>query len=165
MSNLMGVYSEYLSKQLSFDQLSSERKIQLERISKLRGRPVMVYASDITPKNNCPVSIDHSDLLPFNDQVSVLGGDEIDIILQTPGGFAEVVEDLVKIVRSKFNRVGVIVPGAAYSAGTIFTMAADEILMCPASSLGPIDAQIISNGKRFSAHAFLEGLKKSVKNL
>ena len=157
---LMGVYSEYLGKQLSFDQLSSERKVQLERISSLRGRPIVVYASDITPKNNCPNSIDRSDLLPFNDQISSISGDEIDIILQTPGGFAEVVEDLVKIVRSKFNRVGIIVPGAAYSAGTIFTMAADEILMCPTSSLGPIDAQIISNGKRFSAHAFLEGLKK-----
>jgi hypothetical protein len=156
----MGVYSEYLGQQLSFDQLSSERKKQLERISQLRGRGIIVYASDISGKNNSPNSIDHSDILPFSDQLSVLTGNEVDILIQTPGGLAEVVEDLVKLVRSRFERVGVIVPGAAYSAGTIFTMAADEILMCPTSSLGPIDAQIMSNGKRFSADAFLEGIKK-----
>jgi len=45
----------------------------------------------------------------------------------------------------------------AKSAGTIFTLAADEILMGENSALGPIDAQIIGNGKRFSADAFLAG--------
>jgi hypothetical protein len=156
----MGVYSEYLGQQLSFDQLASERKKQLQKISELRGRGVIAYASNLASNNNSPSAIDHSDLLPFNDQLSMLTGTEVDIILQTPGGVAEVVEDLVKMVRSRFEKVGVIVPGAAYSAGTIFTMAADEILMSPDSSLGPIDAQIVSNGKRFSADAFLEGIRK-----
>ncbi|MDR3232161.1 MAG: hypothetical protein LBT46_00580 [Planctomycetaceae bacterium] len=158
----MSVYSEYIGKHLSFEQLVGERKHQLERIAELRGRDVIVYASDISSKN-CPNSIDRSDLLPFNDQLSVLKGDAVDIILQTPGGLAEVVEDLVRSIRSKFENVGVIVPGMAYSAGTIFAMAADEILMSRSSSLGPIDAQIVSNGKRFSADAFLEGLEK-IKN-
>ncbi|MCL1914980.1 MAG: hypothetical protein FWG10_14205 [Eubacteriaceae bacterium] len=160
----MGVYSEYLNKlvsgSISVDELFEERKRQLENISKIRGREIIVYASDILGKNNSPNSIDPSDILPFNDQLSALTGNEIDIILQTPGGSAEVVEDLVKLVRSRFDRVGVIVPGAAYSAGTIFTMAADEILMSPESSLGPIDAQISQNGKWYSADAFLEGLEK-----
>jgi len=39
-------------------------------------------------------------------------------------------------------------------------MAGDEILMDSTSALGPIDAQISQNNKRFSAHAFLEGLEK-----
>ncbi|MDR2704712.1 MAG: hypothetical protein LBC02_02930 [Planctomycetaceae bacterium] len=158
MEQFMSVYSEYLGKQLSFDQLVAERKKQLKRIADLRGRDIIVYASDIS--KNCPNNIDRSDILPFEDQLSVLDKDAVDVILQTPGGLAEVVEDLVKIIRSKFDKVGVIVPGAAYSAGTIFVMAADEILMSPSSSLGPIDAQILSNRKRFSADAFLEGLEK-----
>lgn len=44
-------------------------------------------------------------------------------------------------------------------------MAGDEILMDPTSALGPVDAQILFQGKRFSADAFLEGLdaiKKAV---
>lgn len=153
----MGIYSDYLNQQMSFEALTNERKKQLKRISDIRGRGVIVFASDVA--KDCPSSIDYSDIVPFSDQLSTLSGDEVDIILETPGGFAEVVEDLVKHIRSRFNKVGIIVPGMAKSAGTIFTMAADEILMGPTSALGPIDAQMVSNGKRFSADAFLAGLK------
>lgn len=157
----MGIYSDYLNRNMSFDQLSAERKIQLQAISKLRGgKDIIVYASDITNKTNAPVSIDFSDILPFQDQLANLNGKAIDVILETPGGFAEVVEDLVRLLRSKYEHVGIIIPGTAKSAGTIFSMAADEILMGTASSLGPIDAQMMTNGKRFSADAFLEGLDK-----
>ena len=157
----MGVYSEYLDRQFSFEELTNERKKQLTRISKLRGRDVLVYASDVN--SNAPNSIDYSDELPFSDQLSNVNSEDIDIVLQTPGGLAEVVEDLVRLVRKKHKNVGIIVPGMAKSAGTIFAMAADEILMGEVSSLGPIDAQILSNGKRYSADAFLEGLKKICK--
>ena len=155
----MGIYSEYLDHQMSFEEIIKERKKQLKLISKLRGgRDILVYASDIN--KNAPISIEYSDILPFQDQISNLNGDSIDIILETPGGFAEVVEDLVNLVRSKYEKVGIIVPGYAKSAGTIFAMAGDEILMGKTSSLGPIDAQIVFNSKRFSAEAFLEGLDK-----
>ena len=62
----MGIYSDYLNRNMSFDQLSAERKIQLQAISKLRGgRDIIVYASDINNKANAPVAIDFSDILPF----------------------------------------------------------------------------------------------------
>ena len=152
----MGIYSDYLDQQLSFDALCKERKRQLGIISQLRNRPILSYASDFTKP--CPSSIDHSDIVPFSDQLSALSGKEIDIILETPGGIAEVVEDLVHLLRTRFDRIGVIVPGTAKSAGTIFAMAADEILMGESSALGPIDAQISMQGKTFSADAFLTGL-------
>ncbi len=113
----MGIYSDYLNQQMSFEALSEERKQQLRRIERIRGRNVVVYASDVA--KDCPNSIDYSDIVPFSDQLSTITGDEIDIILETPGGFAEVVEDLVKLIRSRFNKVGIIVPGMAKSAGTI----------------------------------------------
>ena len=113
----MGVYSEYLEKQLSFDQLCQERKKQLAKISNLRNRDIIVYASDISKA--CPNNIDHSDIVPFSDQLSNIKSENIDIILETPGGFAEVVEDLVKLIRGKFVKVGIIIPGTAKSAGTI----------------------------------------------
>ena len=157
----MGIYSAYLDKKMNFEQLNVERKNQLKKIAVLRGgRDIIVYASDITNRINSPVSIDYSDILPFQDQVSNLKGKSIDIILETPGGIAEVVEDIVKLLRSKYEHIGVIIPGTAKSAGTIFSMAADEILMGTTSSLGPIDAQIFNNNKRYSADAFLEGLEK-----
>jgi hypothetical protein len=44
-------------------------------------------------------------------------------------------------------------------------MSADEILMGPASALGPIDAQMMWQGKRFSADALLEGMEKIKKEV
>jgi hypothetical protein len=161
----MGYYSDYLNKQWDFNQLTVERKKQLKRISELRGdRDIIVYGSDAT-KNTQGIIIDYNDILPFQDQLSNLNGNSLDIILETPGGFAEVVEDLVRLIRKKYEKVGIIIPGSAKSAGTIFAMAGDEILMGSSSSLGPIDAQIYSNNKRFSAEAFLEGLEKIKKEV
>lgn len=157
----MGIYTEYLEKNMNFEQIAKERKKQLKIISDIRdNRDILVYASNLTNKTQSPISIDYSDILPIQDQISNLNGKSIDIIIETPGGFAEVVEDIIDLVRSKYENVGIIVPGTAKSAGTIFAMAGDEILMGVSSSLGPIDAQIMNNNKRFSADAFLEGLEK-----
>ena len=155
----MGAYTEYLDMSMQYDAIHAERKRLLKNIKRLRGgRDIIVMASDLT--KNVNNSIEYADILPFQDQLSSLNGTAIDIILETPGGFAEVVEDLVRLVRDKYERVAVIIPGYSKSAGTIFAMAADEILMGRFSALGPIDAQIASNGKRFSADAFLDGLDK-----
>ncbi|WP_437828180.1 SDH family Clp fold serine proteinase [Sorangium sp. So ce1153] len=156
----MGVYSEYLSRGLDFRGVEAERKAQLQRIAQLRGgRDVLVIAADIS-KSTAPIAIDYSDLLPTNDQLSNLGGKDIDIILETPGGSGPVVEDIVRLVRGRYASMAVVVPGWAKSAGTIMAMAADEILMEPVSALGPIDAQITWQGKQFSAEALIEGVKK-----
>ena len=158
----MGIYSDYLNKRWDYQTLEAERKAQLSRISSLRnGRGILVYAADFNKNGkDVPLMMDYSDLMPVQDQLAMVPGTEIDIIIETPGGIAEVAEDIVRIVRKKYERVGMIVPGWAKSAGTIFVMAGDEILMGPASSLGPIDPQINFGGKRFSADAFLEGLDK-----
>ena len=155
----MGIYSEYINRKMTFDQITAERKSQLKKISQIRKRDVVVYASD-SSKSNAPVSILPPDLLPFKDQLSYVKTDSVDVIIETPGGIAETVEDMVELIRDKYEKVGIIIPGSAKSAGTIFSMAGDEILMGNTSSLGPIDAQVVSNGKRFSADAFIDGLEK-----
>jgi len=156
----MGIYADYLNQNLHGNQLVQERKRQLKRISEFRdGRAILVFASALT-KARAPITIDYDDIVPINDQISNLTGDKIDIILETPGGYAEIAEQIVEYIRGKFKDVAFIIPGAAMSAGTIMAMAGDDILMSPLSSLGPIDAQISQQGKRFSADAFLEGLNK-----
>ncbi|HEX9902819.1 MAG TPA: ATP-dependent Clp protease proteolytic subunit [Acidobacteriota bacterium] len=155
----MGIYSEYLDMSLNWPALQNERKKQLLRISQLRnGRAIITFAAAMSKE--APIAIDYDDRVPLFDQISNLEGDKIDIIIETLGGSAEVAEDIVRHIRNRFSEVTMIVPGYAKSAGTIMVMAGDEILMEPGSALGPIDAQIIQGGKRFSAHAFLEGLKK-----
>ncbi|MFW6131942.1 MAG: SDH family Clp fold serine proteinase [Candidatus Aminicenantaceae bacterium] len=160
----MGIYSEYLDRSFNFPDLSKERKKQLKRISEIRNnRNIFTIAAALTKR--AAISIDYDDLLPISDQLSNLKDDKIDIILETPGGSAEIAEDIVKLVRNKFSEVAMIVPGYAKSAGTIMVMAGDEILMEPVSALGPIDAQIFQGNRRFSAHAFLDGLKKIKKEV
>ena len=97
----MGVYSEYLNRGMSFEDLTAERKVQLRRISESRGgRDVLVYASDLNPnaiKSQAPLLINYADLLPFNDQLSNLNNRAIDLILETGGGYGEVAEDIVRL--------------------------------------------------------------------
>lgn len=156
----MGFYSDFLDRNLSFEELTQERKKCLKKISELRNNhDILVYAVDINKR--APISIDYSDIIPFTDMLSNLNGtDSIDIILQTPGGMADIVQKFVTAIRDKYKNVSIIVPGIAMSAGTIFAMSANEILMGKTSSLGPIDAQINSNGKQYSAEAFISGLEK-----
>lgn len=157
----MGIYADYLNQFKNIDEINKERKKMLKRIAKLRdNRDILVIAADLS-KGRARIAIEYTDILAVEDQLENLSGKDIDIILETPGGFAEVVEDIVKLIRGKYEHVGIIIPGYAKSAGTIFAMAGDEILMGKASALGPIDAQILSpNGKRYSADAFLKGLDK-----
>lgn len=167
----MGIYSEYLEKNMDFDSLVKERKKQLKEISTLRERPIIVFASDLT-ETKAPISIEYSDLMPIKDQIETIKkmdetNSSIDLILETPGGAGEVSEDIVLLLRNHFSNVSIIIPGSAKSAGTIISMSADEILMEPSSSLGPIDAQLIVQGKIFSADAFLnrfEKIKKEVED-
>ncbi len=161
----MGAYSEYLNKQLDFQGITDERKKQLGIISKLRGdRDILVYAADLNKRTDL-ISINYSDLLPISDQLSNLTGKKIDLIIETPGGSGEVAEDIVKLLHDKYDDVGIIIPGWAKSAGTIIAMSGNEILMGSISALGPIDAQLTWQGKHFSAHALLEGLKKIKKEI
>lgn len=164
----MGYYTEYLDKNFSAEQLANERKNQLKRISELRGgRDILVYAADMDRQNSqyAELNIAYSDLISFNDQLSNLSGSEVDLILETGGGSGEVAEDMVRTLHGKYEHLAVIIPGWAKSAGTIIAMAGDEILMEPASALGPIDAQLSWQGKVFSADALLEGMSKIKKEV
>ena len=158
----MGRYGEYLrSLDHNFVRLTDERKKMLANISRLRGdRDVLVFASDFTKSGVAPVVIDDSDFLAVQDQLEDMNGDAIDIVLETMGGYGEVVENIVDLIHCKYDQVGMLIPGHAKSAGTIFAMAGDEILMGDGSSLGPIDGQVQYNDKVFSADAFLDGFEE-----
>jgi hypothetical protein len=49
----------------------------------------------------------------------------------------------MSLLRERFETVGVLVPFMAFSAATILTLGADEIVMHPHASLGPIDPQLV----------------------
>jgi hypothetical protein len=156
-----GILTEYMRQRLDSQHLQQERESQLRRISQLRGgRDVLVYAANLASRHEL-VPVGYADLVPLADFISTMKAGAIDLVLETPGGSGEVAEDIVRLLRKRYDDVAVIVPGCAKSAGTLIAMGANELIMGPMSSLGPIDAQLSSAGKPpYSAHAFLEGLEK-----
>ena len=81
--------------------------------------------------------------------------DSISVILDTPGGIVEVVERMVTTLRTNYRDVTAIVPDQAMSAGTIFALSADRIMMDYFSCLGPIDPQIEKDDKLVPALSYL----------
>lgn len=73
----------------------------------------------------------------------------LSVILRTPGGSAEMTEKMVDIMRHHYDEVNFIVPDIAMSAGTILCMSGDKIYMDYASSLGPIDPQVMASDGKF----------------
>jgi hypothetical protein len=118
----VGVYTEYLDRGMSFEELQAERKAQLNRMAAHRSRDVLVYAANLNPQGRPPISLDYSDLLPINDQLANLHGDALDLVLETPGGSGEIAEDIVKLLRGRYEEIGTIVPGCAKSAGVARSM-------------------------------------------
>lgn len=89
--------------------------------------------------------------------------DKIYIILTTGGGSATVVERIVNILRHHYREVNFIVPDFAYSAGTIFCMSGDNILMDYYSVLGPIDPQVMNKeGKMVPALGYLDKINELI---
>lgn len=74
---------------------------------------------------------------------------KISIILTTTGWTAEWAEDIVTILRENYDIVDFIIPDFAMSAWTILTMSWDDIYMDYASTLWPIDPQIVWNDWKY----------------
>lgn len=71
------------------------------------------------------------------------------VVLETDGGFIEVVERISNVFRNHFKEVDFIVPSYAYSAGTVLVLSGDRIYMDYYSVLGPIDPQVQNDQGKF----------------
>jgi hypothetical protein len=87
--------------------------------------------------------------------------DNLAIVLTTQGGSAEVVERCVKVLRYRYpGQIYFLIPDAAMSAGTLFCMSGDKIYMDHKSALGPIDPQVLVDGKYVPANGYLDKIKE-----
>lgn len=134
------------------------------------GRNVILYATKWTQgEATSPemVSINEEDLQGLMEVVHGLQGDELDLILHSPGGSPVAAEALVTYLRSKFAHIRVVVPQLAMSAATMLACASDKIVLGKHSFLGPTDPQIVlqtSLGVRMvPAHAILGQFSRAVK--
>ena len=119
----------------------SERCKRYEAIEKYRNRPLIVYAT--STRENVPARMAGDTVRELIDQLEALGDTKrVDILVHSSGGDALAAWKLMSIVRERLDNVAVLVPFAAFSAATLFALGADEIIMHPHASLGPIDPQI-----------------------
>lgn len=111
---------------------------------------VILYATDFTSGNQhdpYSISITDEDIQGLMQVMHQLKGNELYLILHSPGGNPDSTKALVYYLRSKFNKINIIVPNMAMSAATMLCCAADKIYMGKHSFLGPIDPQIIYRTK------------------
>jgi hypothetical protein len=110
-------------------------------IEAYRKRPLIVYAT--STRNGVFAVMAGDAVREFVDQIDAIkDGDAVDVLVHSYGGDALTAWRLMSMLRARFKQVDVLVPLAAFSAATIFALGADEIIMHPFASLGPIDPQI-----------------------
>ena len=134
------------------DHIRDQLTLHLEKIGTTLRADVAALISPILPGLELRLR-DAIDALPDNKN-------SVAVILDTQGGIVEVVERMVTVLRHVYQDVTVIVPDRAMSAGTIFALSADRIMMDHLSSLGPIDPQIERDGKLVPALSYLNQFER-----
>jgi hypothetical protein len=149
--------------------LQDKAQIELSRLEKATGRNVIIYASGYLQKPQVAgafLAIGPEDINGFMACVHNLDCSKgLLLLLHTPGGSAEAAETIVAYLWSKFDKIDVLIPTYAMSAGTMIAMAADNIIMGRQSQLGPTDPQIIMNNVSNSAHSIVEQFKEAVREI
>ena len=109
-------------------------------------RQTILYASGWLQKEDAPAaltSIYEEDIHALMEVTAGIPGQELDLILHSPGGSVEAAESIVSYLRSRFSHIRVIIPHLAMSAATMIVCAADEVVMGKHSFLGPTDPQFL----------------------
>ncbi len=139
------------------------------RIAKQRKRNVILYASAFLQKPNVQglaTAISSEDINGFMAGVYQCDPKEdLLLILHTPGGLAAAAETIVGYLRSKFKKIDVVIPTYAMSAGTMIALGCDRIVMDRQSQLGPIDPQMVFDGRHYSAHSIVGQFNQAKKEI
>ena len=101
----------------------------------------------------------------FSEVTERVEGDQLALVLQSPGGYAETAEALVTQLRSQFKHVQVIVPVYAKSAATMLALSGDQLMMDEHSELGPIDPQFSRANAVSPAQSILDQFDQAVREI
>ncbi len=141
--------------------IDTVRRNKLANLFNITQRPVLMYGVDMfnTHKIHAAqgdISISLNDKEGFIEALRGISGNEIDIILHSPGGSPEATESLVELLRKRFDSIRFIIPSIAKSAATMLAMSGNEIILGNDAELGPTDPQMIINGAPHAAHRILK---------
>ena len=141
------------------------RRQYLARLAVFTGRDTIIYYSDWLSGSVPQAAITLEDMQGMMEVCKGLNSGQLDLLIHSPGGSAEATASLVRYLRTRFTHIRVVIPLAAMSAGTMWALAADEIVMGAHSQLGPIDPQIqVRPGERFTpARAVVDQFERAKK--
>ncbi len=107
----------------------------LDELSRLRQRPVLLLGGS-------NVFSAHATFLVYTLLRQLGPQHALDVVFQSPGGDPILARQLAILLRTYTQQISILVLHEVRSAGTLFCLAADELLMSPLSALGPIDPQV-----------------------
>jgi len=151
--------------------LDGVRRAKIKAVEAITKRPLVVYVVDManaakTGNNPLLSLLNLGDKDGFTEAIRRIDGDELDVLLQSPGGLAEAVESIVAILRAKFKHIRFIVPSIAKSAATMLALSGDQIVGGIATELGPIDPQMPTGRGGFApAQAILDQFEEATRQL
>lgn len=115
--------------------MQEQLRQSLIKLQELRsGVPLYVYISGVNLEGFLKVQKDLAQV-PGHQK-------EIDILLESTGGQADVAYRLIRTFRKKYDTVNIIVASWAKSAATLFAFGASKLVLHEYGELGPIDVQI-----------------------
>jgi Serine dehydrogenase proteinase len=120
-----------------------ERLRIIEKIQRTRKSKVICYLTSDRPNASAQIQ---KDVMPvFYEHLCHLDeAEHIDVFIVTSGGDTLAAFGLGRLLREFVKWVGVLVPEKCHSAGTLFALSADEIVMSRLATLSPIDPSLHS---------------------
>lgn len=120
----------------------TERKQLFDSIVQKRQRPLITYVTSIRPGMSGQMAGDS--IRSIIDQLNLIpeGEKKVDFLIISNGGDPITSLRIMGLLRERYEKVTVLLPYVAYSAATILSLGADEIVMHPYSNLGPVDPQL-----------------------
>ncbi|WP_299105229.1 ATP-dependent Clp protease proteolytic subunit [uncultured Tenacibaculum sp.] len=106
-------------------------------LKETRGIPQFLFCSSIEPSSMFQV---RKEILDYKKECPK--SDEIDFIINSPGGSPADAYRIIRTLRNNFEKVNIIVPFWAKSAATLLSLGGSEIIMDEFGEFGPLDIQI-----------------------
>jgi hypothetical protein len=125
------------------DATRAERQVLIRKIEKARNSKVLCYLTSMRQGVPAQMSEDAvRQVMDFLLPIKKRPIERLDLFLCSNGGNSVVPWRLVALFREFAKEFNVLIPYRAYSAATILSLGADNIVMHPFAELGPIDPTV-----------------------
>jgi hypothetical protein len=123
----------------------TERIDLIKKIEEERGTKVLTYVTSTRPNLEVQMALDM--IRKIYEHLKIIEEDkigkiDIDLLLVSNGGDGTVPWRLVTLIREYAKKFSVLIPFRAFSAATLTSLGADEIIMHPMGMLGPTDPTV-----------------------